>query len=378
LGMETVNIVIIGAGVVGLAIAEELSKKYKEIVVLEKHNSFGQETSSRNSEVIHAGIYYPKDTLKAKLCVEGRALLYEICQKYNIPFKKIGKLIVASEEDEIPPLEELFKKGKDNGVDDLRLINIGDLKKMEPNVNGVVALYSPSTGIVNSHRLMQYFSDTAQSNGVTISYGSEVIDIKKCVNDYEVAVKNNNEVCSLNTKIVINSAGLDSDRIAEMVGIDIDRSNYKLHYCKGQYFRVNHSKSHLIKRLIYPVPKPKSAGLGVHATLDLSGGIRLGPDGRYLKNRIEEYSVDDSQKNSFFVAANRLLPFIHKDDLYADTAGIRPKLQKEGDDFKDFIIREETDKEFRGFINLIGIESPGLTASSAIAKFVLLLLDNLC
>src|SRR3989339_1429223 len=146
--METVNIVIIGAGVVGLAIAEELSKKYKEIVVLEKHNSFGQETSSRNSEVIHAGIYYPKDTLKAKLCVEGRALLYEICQKYNIPFKKIGKLIVASEEDEIPPLEELFKKGKDNGVDDLRLINIGDLKKMEPNVNGVVALYSPSTGIV--------------------------------------------------------------------------------------------------------------------------------------------------------------------------------------------------------------------------------------
>ncbi|HCD38139.1 MAG TPA: NAD(P)/FAD-dependent oxidoreductase [Candidatus Omnitrophica bacterium] len=376
--METVNIVIIGAGVVGLAIAEELSKKYKEIVVLEKHNSFGQETSSRNSEVIHAGIYYPKDTLKAKLCVEGRALLYEICQKYNIPFKKIGKLIVASEEDEIPPLEELFKKGKDNGVDDLRLINIGDLKKMEPNVNGVVALYSPSTGIVNSHRLMQYFSDTAQSNGVTISYGSEVIDIKKCVNDYEVAVKNNNEVCSLNTKIVINSAGLDSDRIAEMVGIDIDRSNYKLHYCKGQYFRVNHSKSHLIKRLIYPVPKPKSAGLGVHATLDLSGGIRLGPDGRYLKNRIEEYSVDDSQKNSFFVAANRLLPFIHKDDLYADTAGIRPKLQKEGDDFKDFIIREETDKEFRGFINLIGIESPGLTASSAIAKFVLLLLDNLC
>jgi len=273
---------------------------------------------------------------------------------------------------------KIGKKGKDNGVDDLRLINIGDLKKMEPNVNGVVALYSPSTGIVNSHRLMQYFSDTAQSNGVTISYGSEVIDIKKCVNDYEVAVKNNNEVCSLNTKIVINSAGLDSDRIAEMVGIDIDRSNYKLHYCKGQYFRVNHSKSHLIKRLIYPVPKPKSAGLGVHATLDLSGGIRLGPDGRYLKNRIEEYSVDDSQKNSFFVAANRLLPFIHKDDLYADTAGIRPKLQKEGDDFKDFIIREETDKEFRGFINLIGIESPGLTASSAIAKFVLLLLDNLC
>lgn len=368
--MEEINILIIGSGVIGLAVAAELSKKYKEILILEKHHSFGQETSSRNSEVIHAGIYYPKDTLKAKMCVEGRVLLYEICQKNNIPFKKIGKLIIAGEKEEIPVLEELFQRGKNNGVEDLRLINAGDLNKIEPNVNGVTALYSPSTGIIDSHRLMQYFLGIAQSNGVAVSYGSEVIDVKKCVNGYDVAVKNNNETVSVNAKVVINSAGLESDRIAEMAGIDIERFNYKLHYCKGQYFRVNCSKSHLIKRLIYPVPRPKSAGLGVHATLDLSGSLRLGPDEKYLNNRTKDYFVDDSQKDNFFRAASRLLPFMNKADLCADTAGIRPKLQEEGGDFRDFVIHEEAEKGLTGFINLIGIESPGLTASPAIAKFV--------
>ena len=368
--MEEINIVIIGAGVIGLAIAAELSKKCKGILVLERHNSFGQETSSRNSEVIHAGVYYPKDTLKAKMCVEGRALLYEMCRKNNIPFKKIGKLIVASEKDEIPALEELFQRGKNNGVDDLQLIDTNELRKMEPNVAGVAALYSPSTGIIDSHRLMQYFLDTAQSSGATVSYGSEVIDIKKCVYGYAVTVKNDNETLLLNVKVIINSAGLDSDRIAEMAGIDVDRVKYRLHYCKGQYFRANGSKSHLIKRLIYPVPRPKSAGLGVHATLDLGGSLRLGPDEKYLKNRTKDYSVDDSQRNNFYVAANRLLLFIHEDDLCSDTAGIRPKLQGEGEDFRDFIIQEEADNGLSGFINLIGIESPGLTASPAIAKCV--------
>ena len=375
--MDEADILIIGAGVIGLAIAAELSKKYKGIVVIERHNSFGQETSSRNSEIIHAGIYYPKDTLKAKMCVEGRSLLYEICRKNNIPFKKIGKLIVAGEKDEIPALEELFQRGKDNGVDDLRLIDAADLKKIEPSVNGVAALHSPSTGIINSHKLMQHFQDTAQNNGAIMSYVSEVIDIKKNVYGYIVMIRNNNETIFLNTKVVINSAGLDSDRIAEMGGVDIEHFNYRLHYCKGQYFRVNHSKSHFIKRLVYPIPKPKSAGLGMHATLDLCGSLRLGPDEKYLNNRNKDYSVDSSQKNNFYSAANRLLPFINKDDLYEDIAGIRPKLQREGEDFRDFIIQEETDKGLAGFINLIGIESPGLTSSLAIAKYLTGLVGNL-
>lgn len=374
--MEKTDILIIGAGVVGLAIAAELSEKYKKILVLERHHSFGQETSSRNSEVIHAGIYYPKDTLKAKMCVEGRALLYEICQKNNIPFKKIGKLIVASEKDEIPLLEELFQIGKNNGVEDLRLINAADLRKIEQNVNGVAALYSPSTGIIDSHRLMQYFLDTAQSNGATVSYGSEAIDIKKCVYGYNATVKNDNETVSLNAKVAINSAGLDSDRIAEMVGIDIARFNYMLHYCKGQYFRVNASKNHLIKRLIYPVAKHKSAGLGIHATIDLSGSIRLGPDTKYLNSRVKEYSVDGSRKHAFYLSASKLMPFLEEDELFEDTAGIRPKLQSENGDFRDFIISEESEKGYEGFINLIGMESPGLTASPAIARFVVGLIKN--
>ena len=368
--MEEVKIVIIGAGVVGLAIAAELSRKYKDVLILEKHNSFGQETSSRNSEVIHSGIYYPKDSLKAKMCVEGKSLLYDICDRNSIPYKKIGKLIVATEKDEILCLEKLFLNGKNNGLTDLKIINQKELRKMEPNVAGISALYSPSTGIIDSHRLMQYYLDDAKSNGVTAVFESEVIDIKSLFDGYVLVVKNNNDVVSIKSNVVINSAGLDSDCIAQMVGIDVEHFNYKLHYCKGQYFRVSPSKSRLIKRLIYPLPKPKSAGLGVHATLDLSGSLRLGPDEKYLENRDKDYSLDDSQKYNFYSAANRLLPFLNIDDIYGDIVGIRPKLQGEGEDFRDFIVREESDKGLVGFINLIGIESPGFTASPAIAKFL--------
>lgn len=368
--MEKVDIVIIGSGVVGLAIAAELSEKYREIIVLEKHNSFGQETSSRNSEVIHAGIYYPKDSLKAKMCIDGRKLLYEICRHNSIPHKKVGKLIVAGEAGEIPSLEELFQSGKDNGVEDLQLIDAADLKSMEPNVSGIAALYSPSTGIIDSHKLMQYFLEKAESGGTAISYNSEVIGIEKSVSGYRVKVRNGREIISINASAVINSAGLDSDRIAEMAGLDVKRLNYRLHYCKGQYFRVKRSKSRLINRLIYPVPRPKNAGLGVHATLDLYEGMRLGPDEKYLRNRIQDYSIDDSEMDNFSLAVNKLLPFIHKDDLCSDTAGIRPKLQEEGGDFRDFVIQDEAGNGLGGFFNLIGIESPGLTASPAIAKFI--------
>lgn len=375
--MEKADILIIGAGVIGLSIAAELSKKHKEILILERHSRFGQETSSRNSEVIHAGIYYPKDSLKAKMCVEGRKLLYEICRQNNIPHKKIGKLIVASEADEIPSLEELFQRGKDNGVEDLQLIDAVDLKSMEPNVSGMAALYSPSTGIIDSHKLMQYFEREAQNNGTIISYNSEALDIKKSICGYKVTVKNDREIISLNTRAVINSAGLDSDRIAEMAGLDVERLNYRLHYCKGQYFRANQSKSCLIKRLVYPVPRPKSAGLGVHATLDLSGSMRLGPDEEYLNCRDKDYAVDGSRKDNFSLAASRLLPFMDRADLCADTAGIRPKLQSEGGDFRDFLIREETANGLAGFVNLVGIESPGLTASPAIAEFVSSIVNSL-
>lgn len=368
--MEEVDIVIIGAGVVGLAIASELAQSKSNIVVLERNNTFGQETSSRNSEVIHGGMHYPLGTLKAKLCIEGRRLLYEICKINNIPHKKIGKLIVATEKEEISCLETLLLQGRENGVEGLRVISQYDLERLEPNVSGLSALYSEETGIIDSHRLMQYFVSTAKNKGAMIVYNCEVKGIDRLSAGYKILINNDKEVLTLKSETVINCAGLDSDKVAEMVGIDIKKSKYGLHYCKGQYFRVKSNKSALIERLIYPVPQPLNGCLGVHATLDLGGGLRLGPDDLYLNDRIKDYSVNPAGKMGFYNAVNKFLPFIEEDDLYEDISGIRPKLQEEGGLFRDFVIQEESDKGFSGFFNLIGIESPGLTASPAIARYL--------
>lgn len=366
--MDNVDIIIIGAGVVGLSIASELSEKYKNVIVLEKYDRFGLETSSRNSEVIHGGMYYPVGTLKANFCVEGRNLLYELCRKKNIPHKKIGKLIVATEREEVSVLEKLFDQGIKNGVSGLKIIDKKEISDLEPNIAGIAALHSPETGIVDSHYLMQYFADNVNINGSIIAYNSEVIAIEKVNGKYKVSVKNGNEIMSLEASIFINSAGLDSDTIAQMVGLDTKKNKYELHYCKGQYFRANGNKIGLIKRLVYPVPKPKSAGLGIHATLDLSGGLRLGPDEEYLNNRVKDYSVDNSKKTAFCDSAKKFMPFIQECDILPDTAGIRPKLMDADKNFCDFIIKEESEYGFERFINLIGIESPGLTACLSISR----------
>lgn len=368
--MVNTNITIIGAGVIGLAIAAELSKKYKNIILLEKLDSFGRETSSRNSEVIHGGMYYPSGTFKAKMCVSGRPLLYELCEKAKIPFKKIGKLIVATESEEISALEKLLAQGKANEVSGLRIVEQHELKEMEPNIAGILALYSAETGIVDSHCLMQYFLDVAKGNGVTVAFNCEVIAIDRAKDGYKIRVKNNNENIELQSDFVINCAGLDSDKIARIAGIDIKKNNYELHYCKGQYFRVSGNKSGLIKRLVYPVPKPKSGGLGIHATLDLAEGLRLGPDDKYLDHRLKDYSVDTSKKTDFYASAKKFMPFLNEDSLFPDTSGIRPKLRDVNRGFRDFIIKEESENGLGKFINLIGIESPGLTSCLAISKYI--------
>ena len=283
-----------------------------DIVVIEKNKSFGQETSSRNSEVIHGGMYCPSGTLKAKTCIEGRRLLYEICQKSKIPHKKIGKLIVATEQEEVKALEKLFNQGMANGVEGIKMIPQAELSTMEPNINGIAALYSPETGIIDSHRLMQFLMDRAKENGVIIGFQMEVTGIDKLSGGYKVTIKNNAEVAILKSRIIINCAGLDSDSIAAMPGVDINSLRYRLYYCKGQYFRVKGNKPGSISRLVYPVPKPKSGGLGIHATLDLSGSLRLGPDDKYLQNRDKDYSVDDSRKHDFYVSAKRFMPFYKK------------------------------------------------------------------
>jgi len=368
--MEEIDILIIGAGVIGLSVARELSQEEKSIAVLEKNNSFGQETSSRNSEVIHGGMYYPGDSLKARLCVDGRHLLYDLCRKNNIACRKTGKFIVAVENSEIADLNKLFSQGRINGVEGLEMISSKKLQEMEPNIQSVFALYSPETGIIDSHGLMQYFLGSAQNNGAMIAFDSEVTMIEKTSIGYKVTVRNGKEITEIKARAVINCAGLDSDTVARMAGIDVTKCNYQLHYCKGQYFRVNASKTKMINHLVYPVPKPKSGGLGIHATLDLAGSLRLGPDEKYFNNRIKDYFVDENKRKEFHLSVKKFLPFIEENDLIADTSGIRPKLQAEGEGFRDFIIKDESDNGLPGFINLIGIESPGLTASLAIAKMV--------
>lgn len=368
--MESIDILIIGAGVVGLAVARELASAGRSVLVVERHDSFGRETSSRNSEVIHGGMYYPKDSLKARLCVEGRRLLYELCRECKIPFKKTGKLIVAMDKDEQGALDVLYKQGTENGVENLSLVDALSLRRMEPHVEGMSALFSAETGIIDSHSFMKCLLSRGESEGALFVFNSAVSAIERGRDGYMVTVKNGRQEERLKARVVINAAGLDSDSVAEMAGFDTGKCQYKLSYCKGQYFRVNGERSRCLNRLVYPVPRPKSGGLGIHATLDLAGGMRLGPDDAYLTNRLQDYSVDEGRRKDFYTSVKRFIPELQEDGLYPDTAGIRPKLQGPGEAFRDFVIQEESDKGFPGFINLIGIESPGLTASLAIGQNV--------
>jgi L-2-hydroxyglutarate oxidase LhgO len=366
--MDT-EITIVGAGVIGLAIAETLSAHYKNIFLIEKHLSFGQETSSRNSEVIHAGIYYTKNSLKSKLCIEGKKLLYEYCKKYDVPYKNCGKLIVATSEEEISIIEGIRQTAIQNGVDDLQVFDREQIAELEPNIFALKALFSPSTGIVDSHSLMKQYETNAVNNGCQIVYGSEVKVVERISEGYKVRLlDSDNQDYYFTTRIIINSAGLTSDKISGMVGIEDD--NLKIMFCKGEYFRLNPPKNRLINRLVYPVPHPKMEGIGIHVTIDMGGGVKLGPDVRYLDSNVYDYKVTESKQEAFYKSAKKFLPFLEFDDLSPEMAGIRPKIQKPGEPLKDFYIAEESARGCKGFINLIGMESPGLTSSIAIAKYV--------
>jgi L-2-hydroxyglutarate oxidase LhgO len=368
------EITIIGAGVIGLAITEKISEKYKDIFLIEKHPTFGQETSSRNSEVIHAGIYYPAGSLKARLCVEGKDLLYEYCRNNDIPFSKCGKLVVATSQEEIPVLNKIRENANKNGVD-LSLMGRDQIAAMEPEIFALEALYSPTTGIVDTHSLMKRFETNILNNGGQIVYGSEVTGIKRTGTGYEITILDaDKRYYSFTSRMVINSAGLTSDKISEIAGIE--DSGLKLHFCKGEYFRVKPPKNKLVKRLVYPVPHADLEGTGVHVTIDMAGGLKLGPDISYINSDCYDYKVTGSKQEDFWRSAKKFLPFLEYDDIVPEMAGIRPKLQREGTPIQDFYIKEETGRGYAGLINLIGMESPGLTACIAIANYVMNLIKN--
>ncbi len=365
---DKVDITVIGAGVVGLAIAAQVAESGRTVYVLEKNETFGRETSSRNSGVIHAGIYYPTGTLKARLCVEGNPMLYELCGRCGIPHRQSGKLIVATSDDEVAQLESLMAKGQGNGVEGLMMISRRQLKALEPNVEGVAALLSPLTGIIDAHALMRYYLAKAQDENTHIAFNTEVIGIERINDSYRVSVKDGSSRFSITSRIVINCAGLQSDRIAAMAGIDVDQAGYRLHYCKGEYFNVGGGKAQKIHHLVYPVPLPGLTGVGIHAVLDMEGRMLLGPSAEYVDSI--DYAIDDRNRRMFYDGVRAFLPFIKYDDLAPEMVGVRPKLQGPKDDIRDFVIREESDGGLPGLINLIGIESPGLTASPAIASYV--------
>lgn len=361
--MEKLDCIVIGAGAVGLAIARALALKGREVVVLEKAGLIGTETSSHNSEVIHAGIYYPKDSLKARFCVEGRKRLYPFLAERGIAHRKCGKLIVATNETQKQELANIAARAAANSVDDLRMVGEVELRSMEPALKACAALLSPSTGILDSHGLMLACQGDLEDRGGMIAFRSEVEKLDPSDDGITVTV-GGEAAMQVSAKTVVNAAGLYAPQIAARTEGLSPAHKPKAYFAKGNYFSL--SQKAPFSHLIYPVPE--AAGLGVHLTLDLGGQARFGPDVEWVET--PDYAVDPARGDVFYAAIRDYWPDLPDGALKADYAGIRPKLQAPGEAAHDFRIDGPTAHGLPGLVNLFGIESPGLTSSLAIADYV--------
>lgn len=359
---EKVDCVVIGAGVVGLAVARRLAMAGRDVIILEAADAIGTETSSRNSEVIHAGIYYPKNSLKARLCVQGRDLMYAFCESHGVVAKKTGKLVFAANESEITGLKTLQEHSGSNGVP-LTWLDADEVRNLEPQLKCVAALLSPETGIVDSHSFMLALQGDAEANGAVIAFNSPVTGGQAQGEGTELRV-GGADPTTLFAKTVVNCAGLGAQVISLAVE-GLDRSAIPaLHYAKGNYFYLSGKAP--FTRLIYPLPG--SASLGLHYTLDLSGQGRFGPDIEWTDT--VSYAVDPDRASIFYDAVRAYWPDLPDGALRPGYAGIRPKLQAEGGPAMDFVIQLPQETGGSGYHALYGIESPGLTSSLAIADYV--------
>jgi len=349
--------------VIGLSVARRLSLSGAEVVVLEAADAIGTGTSSRNSEIIHAGIYYPQGSLKATCCVQGRQALYRYCESRGVGHRRCGKLIVATREDQIPRLEQLCRLAAANGVTDLEWLTAGEAGEMEPAVFCVAALNSPSTGIIDSHGLMLALQGDAEAAGATIALRSAV-SAGSLRDDGILLTVGRDPGLDIRADRVVNAAGLSAHKVAVgLRGLD-PQFVPPIHYAKGNYFSFNGRPP--FSRPIYPLPE--AAGLGIHATVDLAGQIRFGPDVEWIGQI--DYAVDPGRAGIFCRAVREYYPALDSGALQPAFCGIRPKLQTAGEADRDFIIQGEETHGVNGLVNLFGIESPGLTASLAIADRV--------
>ncbi len=349
--------VVIGAGVVGLAVANELCDDFENVLVLDKESYFGQHVSSRHSGVIHSGIYYKPGSLKARLCVQGNELIYDFAKDNKINYLNCGKLVVGHNDADFQKLKALRINAIENGVQGLALLSHEEALEIQPGLKCQNALWVPSTGIIDSHELMNCLEKKVTAKKGIVYYNSKVISIGRVDNSYTILI--DNQDIKIRSQIVVNSAGLWCDEISNMVGI----KKYKIHYCKGDYYQSNTYKN--LKCLIYPLPE--KIGLGIHTVLQLDGSVSFGPNAYYVEEI--DYDIDNSNLDSFYMSINEYLD-VKREDLHVDYTGIRPKPFAEHEVPMDFVIKNEAASGFPNFINLIGIESPGLTSSLAISKFV--------
>jgi L-2-hydroxyglutarate oxidase LhgO len=365
-GVERIDCVVIGAGVIGLAAARALALRGHEVVVLEAQGAIGSQTSSRNSEVIHAGLYYAPGSLKARLCVQGRGRLYAYCDAHRVAHRRCGKLIVATDADQVAALDRIEARGRANGVDDLRRLSARQATALEPALHCVAALLSPSTGIIDSHGLMLALQGDAQDHGAMVALKSPVLRGRACAGGIELDV-GGEQPMSVLARRVVNSAGLQAPAVAASID-GLDRVHApQARYCKGSYFALGGRAP--FTRLVYPVPD--EAGLGVHLTLDLAGQARFGPDTEWLEpGQPIDYDVDARRAEGFDAAIRRYWPGLPAGALVPAYSGVRPKIVGPGEPAADFTIQGPDQHGVEGLVNLFGIESPGLTASIAIGEYV--------
>ncbi len=357
-----IDCIVVGAGVVGLAIARALAQSGREVMVVEAAEGIGTGTSARNSEVIHAGIYYPAGSLKARLCVEGRQMLYAYCDERGVAYKRLGKLIVATSEQENPVLDDIRNKARVNGVDDLELLTGAEARALEPALSCIAALLSPSTGIVDSHGLMLALQGDAESAGAQCVFHTPLQSGSvRSSGGFDLQF-GGADAMALSCNVLVNASGLHAPSLARQIA-GIPASSIPPEYlCKGNYFTMQGRAP--FSRLIYPTPH--HAGLGVHLSLDLGGQVKFGPDVEWIDQ--ENYTVDPSRCEGFYEAVRSYWPGMPDASLQPGYAGIRPKISGPHDPAADFMISGPAAHGVPGLVNLFGIESPGLTSSLALAR----------